>query len=64
MKKKKKKFFQIFGRRSLVMMNYDCDFSQSEMEKYFERMIIVLEYSHEVISTESEKKPLKNDLFD
>ena len=64
MKKKKKKFFQIFGRRSLVMMNYDCDFSQSEMEKYFERMIIVLVYSHEVISTESEKKPLKNDLFD
>ena len=61
MKNKKKKFFQIFGRRSLVMMNYDCDFSQSEMEKYFERMIIVLEYSHEVISTESEKKPLKND---
>ena len=46
------------------MMNYDCDFSQSEMEKYFERMIIVLAYSHEVISTESEKKPLKNDLFD
>ena len=46
------------------MMNYECDFSQSEMEKYFERMIIVLVYSHEVISTESEKKPLKNDLFD
>ena len=22
------------------MMNYDYDFSQSEMEKYFERMII------------------------
>ena len=22
------------------MMNYECDFSQSEMEKYFERMII------------------------
>ena len=46
------------------MMNYECDFSQSDMEKYFERMIIVLVYSHEVISTESEKKPLKNDLFD
>ena len=46
------------------MMNYECDFSQSEMEKYFERMIIVLVYSHEVILTESEKKPLKNDLFD
>ena len=63
-KKEKKKFFQIFGRRRLVMMNYECDFSQSEMEKYFEQMIIVLVYSHEVISTESEKKPLKNDLFD
>ena len=46
------------------MMNYECDFSQSEMEKYFERMIIILVYSHKVISTESEKKPLKNDLFD
>ena len=46
------------------MMNYEYDFSQSKMEKYFEQMIIVLVYSHEVISTESEKKPLKNDLFD
>ena len=46
------------------MMNYECDFSQSEMEKYFEQMIIVLVYSHEVISTEAENKPLKNDLFD
>ena len=26
--------------------------------------MIVLVYSHEVISTESERKPLKNDLFD
>ena len=46
------------------MMNYECDFSQSEMEKYFERMIIVLVYSHGVKRKESEKKPLKNDLFD
>ena len=28
------------------------------------RYIIVLVYSHEVISTESEKRPLKNDWFD
>ena len=49
---------------STIAGYYECDFSQSEMEKYFERMIIVLVYSHEVISTESEKKPLKNDLFD
>ena len=56
--------FPNFWSRQLVMMNYECDFSQSDMEKYFERMIIVLVYSHEVISTESEKKPLKNDLFD
>ena len=33
-----------FGRQQLVMMNYGWDFSQSETAKYFERVIIYINF--------------------
>ena len=36
-----------FGRQQVVMMNYAWDFSQSETEKYFERIITVLISPHQ-----------------
>ena len=32
----RKVFFQMWSKQWLVMMNYACDFSQSETEKYSE----------------------------
>ena len=31
-----------FGQQYLIMMNYVCDISQSEMEKYFKWIIIII----------------------
>ena len=63
----KEKWFFIFNNYSpkakLILLNNSRDEVEGIIQQYSlsPRWIIVLVYSHEVISTESERKPLKND---
>ena len=49
-------------KAKLILLNNPRDEVEGIIQQYSEpEWIIVLVYTHEVISTESERKPLKND---